>query len=146
METTDLSRFLEAQSGSYERALQELRAGDKRSHWMWYVFPQFDGLGMSSMSRRYAIRSLEEAREYLRHPVLGPRLVECTKAVNAVAGRSVHEIFGSPDDVKFRSSMTLFELASSPGSEFSAALDKYFSGERDARTKELVRAASGAGP
>ena len=147
MDPFDLERFIEAQAGSHGRALEELRAGRKRSHWMWYVFPQFDGLGMSSTSRRYAIRSLAEAREYLRHPVLGPRLVECTKAVNALAGRTVHEIFGSPDDMKFRSSMTLFELASGPGSEFAAALERYFSGERDARTLELVRSApNGAHP
>jgi len=145
MDTFGLERFLEAQSGSYEQALHELRAGEKRSHWMWFVFPQFDGLGASATSRLYAIRSIEEAREYLRHPILGPRLLECTKVVIGLAGRSAHQIFGSPDDMKFRSSMTLFELASEPASAFARALENYFSGMRDARTLELVRVASGGG-
>jgi uncharacterized protein (DUF1810 family) len=138
----DLDRFLEAQEDVYAQALQELRAGDKRSHWMWYIFPQFDGLGESAMSRRYAIGSLEEARTYLRHSTLGARLAECTKAVNDLHGLSARQIFGSPDDKKFRSSMTLFELVSGPDSPFASALEKYFSGERDARTIELVRLAS----
>ncbi len=139
----DPGRFLEAQAGTYAQALQELHAGQKRSHWMWFVFPQFDGLGMSATSRHFAIRSLEESRAYLHHPVLGPRLVECTKAVNALAGRTVHEIFGSPDDMKFRSSMTLFERVSEAGSVFAVALEKYFAGQRDARTLELVRKSPG---
>jgi len=141
----DLSRFLEAQAGSYEQALRELRAGRKLSHWMWFVFPQFEGLGPSAMSRRYAIRSLAEARAYLDHPVLGLRLRECTAAVNRLEGRSIHEIFGSPDDMKFRSSMTLFELASDPGSVFASALGKYFPGNRDTRTGDLVRLAISMG-
>jgi uncharacterized protein (DUF1810 family) len=135
----DLARFVHAQENVCERALEELRAGRKRSHWMWFIFPQFAGLGSSAMSRRYAIRNIEEAGEYLRHPVLGPRLVECTEAVNAVDGRSARQIFGAPDDKKLCSSMTLFELVSSPGSVFASALEKYFSGERDARTIEMVR-------
>ena len=109
---------------------------------MWFVFPQFDGLGSSEMSRRYAIRSFDEADAYLRHPVLGARLVECTEAVNALDGLSARQIFGTPDDRKFRSSMTLFELVSGPESPFTSALEKYFERERDARTIELVRLAT----
>jgi uncharacterized protein (DUF1810 family) len=138
----DLDRFLEAQEDVYPQALEELRAGRKRSHWMWFVFPQFDGLGASATSRRYAIRSLEEARAYLRHPVLGARLAECTRAVLDLHGLSAPQVFGSPDDRKFRSSMTLFDLVSGPDSPFAAALEMYFSGERDGRTIELVRLAS----
>jgi uncharacterized protein (DUF1810 family) len=138
----DLDRFLEAQEDVYEEALRELRAGRKVSHWMWFIFPQFDGLGMSETSRRYAIGSLDEARAYLRHPVLGARLTECTEAVNDLDGFTALQIFGTPDDRKFRSSMTLFELVSGPESPFASALDKYFSGERDARTIELVRRAA----
>jgi uncharacterized protein (DUF1810 family) len=109
---------------------------------MWFIFPQFDGLGVSPTSRRYAIRSLDEARAYLRHPLLGARLAECTETVNDLHGRSAREVFGTPDDRKFRSSMTLFELASGPDSPFATALEKYFSGERDVRTIELVRSVS----
>jgi uncharacterized protein (DUF1810 family) len=138
----DLARFVHAQQNVYERALEELRAGHKRSHWMWFVFPQIDGLGSSAMSRRYAIRSIREAREYLRHPVLGARLAECTAAVNELDGRSARQIFGTPDDRKFRSSMTLFELVDGADSVFASALVKYFAGERDARTIELLRRAS----
>src|SRR5438067_7360997 len=96
----DLGRFVEAQEGVFDRALAEVRAGRKRTHWMWYVFPQLDGLGFSPTAKRYAIKSLDEARAYLAHPVLGPRLVECAEAVVGVAGRSAAEIFGSPDDLK----------------------------------------------
>ena len=125
--------------------MRELCAGQKRSHWMWFVFPQFDGLGASATSRRYAIKSLDEARAYLRHPILGPRIVECTIAVNRLEARSARQIFGTPDDLKFCSSMTLFELASGPDSEFASALEKYFSGKRDTQTQKLVRLASGSG-
>lgn len=139
MTTTEFAeRFLDAQADIYAQVLDELRTGRKRSHWMWFVFPQFDGLGLSATSRFYAIKSLDEARDYLRHPVLGARLIECTRIVNTVQGRSAHEIFGSPDDTKFRSSMTLFELVAEPDSEFTVALNKYFAGERDKRTLELV--------
>jgi uncharacterized protein (DUF1810 family) len=138
----DLDRFLQAQEDVYAQALQELRAGHKESHWMWFIFPQFDGLGMSARSRRYAIRSLEEAGEYLRHPILGARLAECTEAVKHHDGLTARQIFGAPDDKKFRSSMTLFDLVSGPDSPFSSALEKYFAGERDVRTIELVRLAS----
>lgn len=137
----DLERFVEAQRDTYAHALRELQDGRKTSHWMWFIFPQFDGLGFSATSRHYAIKSIEEARAYLRHEILGARLRECTEAVNQLEGRSAHAIFGSPDDIKFRSSMALFELAAGPGSPFAAVLDKYFAGERDARTLELVRRA-----
>lgn len=145
MDTYDLVRFLDAQADSYARALGELCAGQKRSHWMWFLFPQFDGLGTSATTRRYAIKTLAEAREYLRHPVLGPRLAECTRVVNQLDGRSAQQIFGHPDEMKFCSSMTLFELASGPDSPFATALDKYFSGQRDTRTRDLVRLASERG-
>jgi len=134
----ELSRFLEAQQGIYEDALRELRSGRKRSHWMWFVFPQIDGLGASATTRHYAIKGLAEARSYLAHPVLGARILECTRAVNALQGRTAFEIFGTPDVLKFCSSMTLFELAAGPDSEFSRALDKYYSGRRDAATLELA--------
>ena len=142
MADVDLDHFVAAQEDVYERALAELRAGRKRSHWMWFIFPQFEGLGSSPTSRRYAIRSLEEARAYLRQPVLGARLLECTRAVLALDGLSAREVFGTPDDRKLRSSMTLFELVSEPGSPFGATLDRWFGGERDSRTIELVRAAA----
>ncbi len=144
MDPFDLARFVDAQAGIHGQALEELRAGRKRSHWMWFVFPQFAGLGLSLTSRRYAIRSLDEARAYLRHPVLGARLLECTRAVNAHSGRSAHEIFGSPDVMKLCSSMTLFELVAGARSEFAAALGKYFGGRRDEKTLELVRNADAA--
>jgi uncharacterized protein (DUF1810 family) len=140
----DLARFVEAQAGDYETALAEIRAGRKRSHWMWYIFPQIDGLGFSSMARRYAIKSLDEARAYLDHPVLGPRLVEITEAALAVEGRSAHEIFGSPDDMRLRSCATLFARAASEGSVFSRLLDKFFDGKPDVRTLELLGEAAGA--
>ena len=134
----DLQRFVDAQDGVYERALAELRRGRKTSHWMWFVFPQLRGLGRSAMAYEYGIASLDEARAYLAHALLGPRLVECTAAVNAVEGRSAHEIFGSPDDMKFHSSMTLFARASPATAEFSAALDIYFAAEPDERTIRLL--------
>jgi uncharacterized protein (DUF1810 family) len=135
----DLERFVDAQDGVHERALREIQAGRKRSHWMWFVFPQFAGLGSSATAQRYAIRSLDEARAYLAHPVLGARLLACTRAVNALAERDAHAIFGAPDDLKFHSSMTLFDLASDPGSPFAAALERCFGGERDAHTLRLVQ-------
>jgi uncharacterized protein (DUF1810 family) len=133
-----LDRFVEAQSRNYDRALAELRAGRKRSHWMWYVFPQYAGLGHSAMAERYAIGSVAEAEAYLRHPVLGPRLVECTEALLADEERTAREILGSPDDMKLRSSATLFSRVDSPGSVFHRILDRYFDGEPDRRTLELV--------
>jgi uncharacterized protein (DUF1810 family) len=134
----DLNRFVEAQDTNYSQALDELRAGRKRSHWMWYVFPQFAGLGNSSMSVRYAIKSEDEARAYLDHTILGPRLIECAEAVLANKDRSAHDIFGSPDDMKLRSCATLFAHVSPPGSVFERILDQYYSSERDSKTLALL--------
>ena len=135
-----LARFVEAQADSYDRALAEVRAGRKRSHWMWYIFPQFAGLGFSSMSRRYAINSRAEAEAYLQHPVLGPRLVACCEAALAVEGRSAYEIFGSPDDLKLRSCATLFAAVTPAGSVFDRLLQKFFAGVRDDATLRLLGA------
>jgi uncharacterized protein (DUF1810 family) len=134
----DLERFVAAQDPVMDQVRRELAAGRKRSHWMWFVFPQLRGLGHSAMAQRYGIASLAEARALLAHPVLGPRLEECTTLVNAVQGRSAHEIFGSPDDLKFRSCMTLFAAARPGETPFQAALDRYFSGEPDPRTLALL--------
>ena len=134
----DLNRFISAQEGVYDRALDELRSGLKRSHWMWYIFPQIDGLGHSPTTRHYSIKSLEEARQYLSHPILGARLVACAEAVLAVSGQSASDIFGQPDDWKLQSSMTLFGLVAEPSSVFERVLDKYFQGKRDARTFQIV--------
>jgi len=134
----DLNRFISAQEGIYDRALAELRDGLKRSHWMWYIFPQVEGLGHSPTTRRYSIKSLEEARHYLAHPVLGQRLKESAEAVLAIQGRSAADIFGHPDDWKLQSSMTLFELVSGPESVFGRILDKYYQGKRDTRTLQIV--------
>jgi len=134
----DLNRFISAQEGVYEHALAELRDGLKRSHWMWYIFPQIEGLGHSPTSRHYSIKSLEEARQYLAHPVLGPRLKECAEVVMAVQVQSATDIFGHPDDWKLQSSMTLFELVSGPQSVFGRVLDKYYQGKRDTKTLQLV--------
>jgi uncharacterized protein (DUF1810 family) len=134
----DLDRFVQAQEDGYAQALAEIRAGRKRSHWMWFVFPQIAGLGSSAMAVRYAISSLAEARAYLQHPVLGPRLVECSEAACAVKGRSALEIFGAPDDLKLRSSATLFDAVSAPGSVFDRLLAKFFDGGRDARTLAFI--------
>lgn len=140
-----LRRFVEAQRNDYEEALFEIKSGRKRSHWMWYVFPQFDGLGYSSTSKWYAIKSLDEAKAYLAHPVLGPRLIECAEAALAVEGRSAHEIFGSPDELKLRSCATLFACVSPAGSPFERLLGKYFQGRSDEKTLQLLgMAAKGA--
>ncbi len=138
----DLGRFLTAQEGVYDRALAELRAGRKRSHWMWYIFPQIDGLGFSSTTRYYSIKSLEEAGRYLAHPVLGPRLAECAEAVLAVQGVSASDIFGYPDDRKLQSSMTLFGLVAGPQSVFERVLDRYYQGRRDSRTLQILGVSS----
>ena len=130
----DLQRFLDAQAPVYEQVLRELRAGHKTSHWMWFVFPQAAGLGFSSMAQRYAISGRDEAAAFDAHPVLGPRLRECTALVNAIQGRTAHEIFGSPDDLKFRSCMTLFAQCAEDASAFDAALSKYFDNEADSLT------------
>ncbi len=134
----DLTRFISAQQGVYVRALAELHDGLKQSHWMWFIFPQIEGLGHSPTTRLYSIKSLEEARQYLAHPVLGTRLVACAQTVLAVQGRSASDIFGHPDDWKLQSSMTLFELVSGPGSIFARVLDKYYQGKRDLRTLQIV--------
>jgi len=130
----NLQRFVEAQNPVYAKVCSELHEGRKRSHWMWFVFPQIVGLGSSPLARKFAISSLAEAAAYLVHPILGPRLAECTKLVNLVEGRSVAEIFGHPDDLKFRSSMTLFARARQDNQVFVAALQKYFKGEPDPAT------------
>lgn len=135
----DLNRFVAAQRGTYDQALGELTAGAKRSHWMWFVFPQIAGLGFSAMAQRYAIGTLDEARAYLRHPVLGERLRTCTAVVNGVTGRTANQVFGSPDDMKFRSSMTLFAQADPAAGAFTTALAIYFGGEEDPRTLEKLR-------
>ncbi len=140
-----LSRFVRAQEGDYGRALAEVRSGQKRTHWMWYIFPQLDGLGFSATAKRYAIKSLDEARAYLAHPILGPRLQECAEAVVRIENRSATAIFGSPDDLKLRSCATLFASVSPPGSVFERLLGKYYRGEPDARTLELLRMARPAG-
>ena len=136
--TFDLERFVRAQAGDYEQALAEIKSGRKRSHWMWYIFPQYAGLGFSSMSQLYAIGSLGEARAYLAHPVLGPRLVECAEAMCAIENRSATEVLGYPDDVKLKSSATLFAQVSPEESVFHRILDKYYGGQRDGRTLELI--------
>lgn len=134
----DLDRFVQAQDPVLAQVRLELSEGRKRTHWMWFVFPQLSGLGHSPMARRYAIASLAEAQAYLDHPVLGPRLTECTELVNKVEGRSIHRILGSPDDLKFRSSMTLFVLARQDGPPFRRALHKYFDGVPDPLTAERL--------
>ena len=136
----DLNRFLEAQATNYADALAELRAGRKRSHWMWYVFPQIAGLGNSAMSARYSIRSEDEARAYLAHPILGPRMIECVEALLAIENRSARDIMGSPDDLKLRSSATLFAEVSEPGSVFERVVNQYYSSDPDAKTLEILRA------
>jgi uncharacterized protein (DUF1810 family) len=134
----DLDRFLNAQAGVYAQVLVELRAGQKHSHWIWFIFPQMKGLGYSSHSHFYGIGSLEEAVAYWRHPVLGPRLEECTHLVNQVEKRPIERILGSPDDLKFRSSMTLFLRAAPEATVFAQALEKYFGGKPDPLTLELL--------
>ena len=137
----DLDRFVHAQAGDYERALSELRAGKKKSHWMWYIFPQVEGLGLSPMSVQYSINSADEARAYLDHPLLGPRLRECAAVVRDIVGRSALDVFGSPDDLKLRSSATLFDAVSNED-VFEQLLEKYFDGEPD---KETLRRLGGGG-
>lgn len=134
----DLARFVEAQEDVYAEALSEIRSGRKRSHWMWFIFPQYAGLGFSSTSKRYAIKSLAEAKAYLSHPVLGPRLLECAEAVMGVTGRTAYELFGTPDDMKLKSCATLFESVSPPDSVFQRLLSKYFHGDRDEKTQSQI--------
>ena len=133
-----LARFLDAQDGLYEQALAEIRDGRKRSHWMWFIFPQFAGLGFSPTSQHYAIKSMSEARAYLEHPVLGARLVACAEAAVSVHAGTAREIFGSPDDLKLRSCATLFASVSPEGSVFHRVLDRFFDGAADQKTLALV--------
>jgi uncharacterized protein (DUF1810 family) len=135
---SDLSRFLKAQEHDYEQALREIRSGRKRTHWMWYIFPQIQGLGFSSTAQYYAIRDLEEAKDYLAHPVLGARLKEISSALLDLEGLSASEIFGYPDDLKLRSCMTLFRMADLNEPIFLEVLEKYYDGEPDFRTVDLV--------
>jgi uncharacterized protein (DUF1810 family) len=137
-EPYNLQRFVKAQEPVFAQVRAELREGQKASHWMWFVFPQLKGLGHSGMAERFGIASRQEAEAYLAHPVLGPRLRECTQLVNLVEGRSVQEIFGYPDDLKFRSSMTLFSRAAEDNEVFVNALQKYFGGEPDPLTLALL--------
>jgi uncharacterized protein (DUF1810 family) len=137
-DTYELNRFISAQKGVYDLVLAELRDGLKRTHWMWFIFPQIDGLGHSPTTRLYSIKGLDEARHYLGHPVLGARLVESAEALLAVSGLSASDIFGHPDDWKLQSSMTLFALVAEPGSVFERVLEKYYQGKRDARTLQIL--------
>ena len=135
----DLSRFLKAQEHDYAQALREIQSGHKRSHWMWYIFPQIQGLGFSSTAQFYAIENLQEAKDYLAHPVLGARLKEISSALLQLDGLTASEIFGYPDDLKLRSSMTLFRLADLDCEIFQAVLDKYYDGEADNKTIRIVQ-------
>jgi uncharacterized protein (DUF1810 family) len=134
----DLERFVAAQDPVMASVRRELAAGRKQTHWMWFVFPQLRALGQSPTAKRYGIASLAEAQAYIAHPILGQRLVECTELVRAIQGRSVHDIFGSPDDMKFRSSMTLFAHAQPHTQAFAGALEQYFAGAPDQRTLDLL--------
>ncbi len=140
MKLHDLTRFVEAQQDVYESALSELKRGSKESHWMWFIFPQIGGLGHSTMAKKYAIKSRQEAETYLLHPVLGPRLVKCSRALLQIQNKSASEIMGSPDDLKLRSSMTLFARVSEANSVFHQVIDKYFQGRADQRTIEILNA------
>jgi uncharacterized protein (DUF1810 family) len=133
-----LQRFLDAQAGVFDAVLEELQAGRKRSHWMWFVFPQIEGLGYSSMAQKFAISGLKEAEAYIAHPTLGPRLRECTRLANLAAGHSIAEIFGPPDHLKFRSCMTLFLHATPHNEVFQEALDTYFGGQPDRMTLDRL--------
>lgn len=135
---TDLQRFKDAQRNDYEQALQEVKSGRKCTHWMWYIFPQIRGLGMTPISDYYSIRSLREAKDYLKDPVLGARLVEISKALLELNTSDPNAVFGSPDDLKLRSCMTLFERADPQNPVFGDVLDKYYRGERDQRTLEIL--------
>ncbi len=138
----NLNRFVTAQTSVFDTVLAELQAGQKRTHWMWFIFPQLRGLGQSSTALFYGISSLDEARAYYTHRLLGPRLAACTRTVLGSNARSLHDIFGSPDDLKFRSSMTLFEAAvPEAAAMFAQALDRWCAGERDPHTLQLIGAA-----
>jgi uncharacterized protein (DUF1810 family) len=141
----DLDRFVAAQEHAFADVRRELQAGRKTSHWMWFVFPQAEGLGWSAMAQRYALRSLAEARAYLDHPILGRRLLECVDLLLRIQGRSARDVLGEPDDLKLRSSMTLFALAAGEGSPFERVLEQYFAGEADGVTLGVVESWAGAG-
>ena len=134
----DLQRFLDAQKNDFETALAEIKAGRKRSHWMWYIFPQIAGLGFSAASKFYAIGNRDEAENYLAHPVLSRRLIEISSVLLEIEGKTAHQIFGSPDDMKLKSSMTLFGALENANPVFRRVLDKYFDGAQDRRTVELI--------
>ena len=134
----DLKRFISAQEKDYSTALSEIRAGRKRSHWMWYIFPQIQGLGFSETARFYAVKDLAEAEAFLKHPVLGSRLVQISKALLQLNSSDAHSIFGSPDDLKLKSSMTLFALVPGTDPVFQAVLDKFFKGQKDSKTLQLL--------
>jgi len=134
----DLRRFVTAQEEVYATVLSELRSGHKETHWMWFIFPQIDGLAMSQTSKHFAIKNIDEARQYLDHPLLGPRLIECSEAVLAIEDGSAEDIFGYPDDLKLWSSMTLFSAITGPGSVFRSVLDKYFQGKTDERSLRIL--------
>ncbi|PKA42059.1 DUF1810 domain-containing protein (plasmid) [Rhizobium sullae] len=138
----NLERFINAQNGIYDQALEELRSGRKRSHWMWFIFPQIAGLGSSAMAERYAIRSAEEAAAYVADPILGSRLIRCVQAILSVKDRTAHDILGSPDDLKLRSSLTLFAAVSDQRSPFHEAIDHFYGGEFDERTIEILNTAA----
>jgi uncharacterized protein (DUF1810 family) len=135
----DLNRFVAAQAEQYASTIAEIRSGRKRTHWMWFIFPQIEGLGSSTTAQFYAIKGVAEAEAYLRHPLLGPRLLECTEAAIGVEGRSALEIFGSPDDMKLRSCATLFAHVSPQGSVFERLLGKYYGGSPDSLTERVIR-------
>jgi uncharacterized protein (DUF1810 family) len=134
----DLKRFLDAQENDFERALAEIKRGRKQSHWMWYIFPQIAGLGFSSTSKFYSIKDVSEAEDYLAHPVLGARLIEISEALLEIEGKTANQIFGSPDDAKLKSSMTLFSALDNTNSVFQSVLDKYFGGAKDQRTLQII--------
>ncbi|MFA5072689.1 MAG: DUF1810 domain-containing protein [Nitrospirota bacterium] len=134
-----LHRFITAQENIYDNVLQELRNGKKQSHWMWFIFPQIEGLAQSTTSNYYAIKSIQEAEHYLNHPILGMRLIECSELVLVVEGKSISQIFGHPDDIKFKSCMTLFACVEGSNSLFIKVLDKYFNGEQDSKTIALLK-------
>lgn len=138
----DLDRFVSAQAHVYADAIGELRAKQKRSHWMWFIFPQIEGLGTSTMAVRYAITNLDEARAYLKHPILGSRLTECSETLLAIEDRTIDELLGYPDNLKLKSSMTLFAAVCEAGSTFSRVLDRYYDGERDQATLARLSATS----
>ena len=135
---TDLKRFLDAQESTYSDALAELQAGMKRTHWMWFIFPQVAGLGNSPMAVRYAINSRKEAQDYLGHPLLGSRLRECAEALLSVQGKTANEIMGFPDDLKLKSSMTLFAALSNADPMFRQVLERYYQGEQDEKTLQIL--------